>query len=132
MSKTPQKFTPRHLGKKSEAPIDKLDLIPWASGPVTVFLDATEFTSMCPVTGQPDFGRLTIEYVPDAHIVETKSMKLYLQRFREVAEFNEVIVARIVDDFFEQVKPRSVTVTGHFNVRGGISPTAVASRGEGA
>lgn len=129
MSK-PTAFKPRHLGKQSEASVDELDLIPWKLGPITVFLDATEFTSLCPVTGHPDFGRVTIEYTPEGHIVETKSLKLYLRRFRDVPQFNEVIVATIADDFFKQVKPRSVTVTGHFNVRGGISPTAVAMRGE--
>lgn len=124
------RYNTQHLGRRSEKAVDKLDLVPWKHGPITVFLDATEFTSLCPVTEHPDFGRITIEYVPGNHIVETKSFKLYLRRFREIAEFNEVIVATIADDFFKQVKPRSLTVTGHFNVRGGISPTAVATRGE--
>jgi 7-cyano-7-deazaguanine reductase len=123
-------FKPKHLGHRSEESTDELDLIPWTHGPVTVFLDATEFTSLCPVTGQPDFGRITIEYTPEDSIVETKSLKLYLRRFRDMPQFNEVIVASIADDFYKQVKPRSVTVTGHFNLRGGISPTAVVTRGE--
>lgn len=132
MGRHPQRtYQVKHLGKQSSDPIDDLDTIPWKHGAVTVFLDATEFTSKCPVTDQPDFGRITIEYVPDAVIVETKSLKLYLQRFRDTAEFNEVIIATIADDFFAQIKPRMVTVTGHFNVRGGISPTCVVTRGDG-
>jgi len=125
-----QQYNTKHLGRRGEEAVDELDLIPWTHGPITVFLDATEFTSLCPVTKHPDFGRITIEYVPDAHIVETKSLKLYLRRYRDKAEFNEVIVAAIADEFHKQVKPRQVTVTGHFNVRGGISPTAIAIRGE--
>jgi len=122
------KFKPKHLGRHSEHVIDELDLIPWDLGPIRVTLDATEFTSLCPVTGQPDFGSVEIEYEPKAHIVETKSLKLYLRRFRDTKQFNEVIVATIADDFFHQVAPDWVTVTGKFNVRGGIQPTVRATR----
>jgi len=124
------KHQPKHLGKQSKAPISELDLIPWASGPITVYLDCTEFTSHCPVTDQPDFGRITIEYEPAGHIIETKSLKLYLQRFRDARAFNEVLVATIADDVFKQLKPKRLSVTGHFNVRGGIAPTAIATRGD--
>jgi 7-cyano-7-deazaguanine reductase len=124
------KYNTRHLGKNSESAVNKLDLIPWTHGAVVVTLDCLEFTSLCPVTKHPDFGQLVIEYVPAGVIVETKSLKLYLRRFRNKAAFNEVIIATIADDFFKQVRPRRVTVTGRFNVRGGISPMAVATRGE--
>lgn len=124
------KYSPRHLGKQSESAVKKLDLIPWKHGAVVVTLDCSEFTSLCPVTKHPDFAQLTIEYVPDGAIVETKSLKLYLRRFRSKAEFNEVIIATIATDFYKQVRPRRVVVTGRFNVRGGISPTAIATRGE--
>lgn len=127
---TPPKYKTRHLGQRSDAPVDEFDLIPWKHGDITVFFDCQEFTSHCPVTHQPDYAHLNIEYAPAKHIVETKSLKLYLQRFRDTAEFNEVIVATIAKAFFDQVKPRYVTVTGRFNHRGGISPTAVVTLGE--
>jgi len=124
------KYAPRHLGKQSERSVRRLDLIGWTHGAMTVRLECSEFTSLCPVTKHPDFGQLSIEYVPAGAIVETKSLKLYLRRFRSKAEFNEVIVATIADEFYKQVRPRRVTVTGRFNVRGGISPIAIATRGE--
>lgn len=118
--------------KTKEQGGDELDLVPWDRGSITVFLDAAEFTSVCPTTSTPDFGRLTIEYIPRGSVVSTESMGAYLNRYREVAELGEVIVAKIADDFFRRVEPLSVTVTGHFTARNGISPTAVATRGEGA
>lgn len=124
------KYKTKHLGRKSERALDEFDLIDWKHGDITVFFDCTEFTSLCPVTKQPDYAHLTIEYVPDKVIVETKSLKLYLQRFRDTAEFNEVLVATIARAFYDQVKPKHVTVTGRFNHRGGISPTAVVTLGD--
>ncbi len=119
-----------HLGKQSSEPVDTFDLIPWDRGDIIVRLDCSEFTSHCPVTKQPDFARLLLEYVPDKHLAETKSVKLYLWRYRDRAEFNEKLTAAIAADLFAQLKPRAVRVTGRFNVRGGISVTAVATRGE--
>ena len=118
--------------KKPEQQNEGLELLPWEHGAVTVFLDAAEFLSICPTTTTLDLGRLTIEYVPGNHLVETESLNRYLQRYRDVAELGEVIATKIADDIYKIVAPRSVTVTAHFSVRGGISPTAVASRGEGA
>jgi len=68
----------QHLGKPSNEPVDEVDLIDWVGEAILIRLDCSEFTCICPVTGQPDFGTLTIEYVPDKHLVETKSLKLYL------------------------------------------------------
>lgn len=123
-----KKFKPKHLGRQSQSAVVELDLIPWDSGDVVVQLDCSEFTSHCPVTKQPDFGRLEIRYCPRAHLVETKSLKLYLWQFRDRAEFNEQIVARIAKAFCEQVNPMWVAVTGVFNTRGGISVRAEATR----
>lgn len=117
-----------HLGKQTNEPTDKLDAVPWTNGPITITLEASEFTSLCPVTKQPDFGTLTIVYEPDEQIVETKSLKLWLWRWREIGAFNEQIVATIAEDFFAQIKPLRVTVTGHFHSRGGISVNPVAER----
>lgn len=121
-------FTPKHLGSQSQRAIRELDLIPWHGGHIIVTLNATEFTSHCPVTQQPDFGSLVIEYCPNKHLIETKSMKLYLWQFRDRAEFNEEIVDRIAEAIVAQVKPYFVKVTGAFALRGGIGVTAFAER----
>lgn len=81
------------------------------------------------MTGQPDFGRLEFEYSPDQFIVETKSLKLWLRKWREVGTFNEVIVETLADDFNAAVKPKWVKVIGRFNHRGGIAVTATTTRG---
>ena len=86
----------------------------------TIRLDCPEFTSMCPVTGQPDFGRLVIEYVPHRRCVESKSLKLYLGAFRNHGAFAEAIVNRVLDDLVRACRPRRATVTGDFAPRGGI------------
>jgi 7-cyano-7-deazaguanine reductase len=120
----------RHLGKKSTEPIDRIDRIDWQGGPIHVRLDCTEFSALCPVTGQPDYGRLTIEYVPNRHLVETKSLKLYLWRYRNERAFNETLVDTIAADLYKQLEPRWLKVVGAFNMRGGIAVTATAERGE--
>ncbi len=120
----------QHLGKPSNQPVDKVDLIPWDGGRIVVRLDCSEFTSLCPVTGQPDFATLAIEYVPRAHLMETKSVKLYLWRFRDTRAFNESLVDSIAADLYGQLAPRWLRVTGRFNPRGGISITVTAERGD--
>ncbi len=122
----------KHLGRRSNEPIDKVDLIEWKGDKLAVQLECTEFTSLCPVTGQPDFGELVIEYVPDKHLAETKSVKLYLWRYRGERAFNEVLVDRIAADLYEQIKPLWLEVVGEFNIRGGILVTATAQRGDAA
>ena len=82
--------------------------------------------SLCPETGQPDFARIEIEYVPDAVCLETKSLKFYLASFRNFPAFNEQVVTRILDDLVEATKPRLMTVRGIFAQRGGISLAAEA------
>lgn len=120
----------KHLGKRSNEPIEKVDLIEWKGDRILVQLECTEFTSLCPVTGQPDFGELVIEYVPDKHLAETKSVKLYLWRYRSERAFNEVLVDQIATDLYEQIKPLWLEVVGEFNIRGGILVTATAQRGD--
>lgn len=119
----------KHLGKPSNQPIDRIDLIDWQGGAMTIRLDCSEFSSLCPVTGQPDFAALLIEYVPDRHLVETKSLKLYLWRYRDQRAFNETLIDAIASDLFQQLKPHWLRVTGRFNARGGIGLTAAAERG---
>lgn len=83
-----------------------------------------EFTSMCPKTGQPDFGTITYIYTPDQLCVELKSLKLYLQRFRNEGIFYETVTNRLLEDFAAACKPRKLKVVGSFTPRGGIT-TAV-------
>jgi 7-cyano-7-deazaguanine reductase len=80
-----------------------------------------EFTSVCPKTGQPDFGTLTFRYVPDRRCVELKSLKLYLQAFRDEGIFYENVTNRILDDLVAVLEPRRLTLVAQFTPRGGIS-----------
>jgi len=86
-----------------------------------------EFTSVCPKTGQPDFATLRIRYVPDRRCVELKSLKFYLQAYRNQGIFFEAVINRILDDLVESVSPRRMTVEGDFRVRGGIASVVTAS-----
>jgi 7-cyano-7-deazaguanine reductase len=79
-----------------------------------------EFTSLCPKTGQPDFGTLTISYVPDRLCFELKSLKLYLQTYRNEGAFYEDVTNRILDDLVAATRPRSMKITAAFTPRGGI------------
>jgi 7-cyano-7-deazaguanine reductase len=85
-----------------------------------ITFECGEFTSMCPVTGQPDFAKIRIEYVPDELCIETKSLKFYLASFRNTRSFNEAIVNRILDDIVAACHPRHAMVHGEFSPRGGI------------
>ena len=86
-----------------------------------------EFTSMCPVTGQPDFATITITYVPDRFCVEMKSLKLYFLAYRNKGIFYESVVNTILDDLVEALDPRRMTVVGDFAVRGGTAGTVTAT-----
>jgi 7-cyano-7-deazaguanine reductase len=88
---------------------------------------APEFTSVCPKTGQPDFGTITIEYVAEKLCVELKSLKFYLQGFRNVGVFYEDVVNRILDDLVAALQPRRMTVRGEFTPRGGMHSTITAA-----
>jgi 7-cyano-7-deazaguanine reductase len=85
-----------------------------------------EFTSMCPVTGQPDFATITVTYVPEKTCVEMKSLKLYYSAFRSKGVFYEEVVNTILDDLDDLLEPRKITVVGEFNVRGGTAGIVTA------
>jgi 7-cyano-7-deazaguanine reductase len=86
-------------------------------------MECPEFTCLCPRTGQPDFATIRISYVPDELCVELKSLKLYLWSYRNDGAFHEAVINQILDDFVRACRPRRMTVTGDFNVRGGIHTT---------
>jgi len=86
-----------------------------------VSLDAFEFCSRCPKTGQPDFATIYISYIPDQYLVESKSLKLYLFSFQQHGAFHETCVHQIMQDLVEFLQPRYLEVYGDFNSRGGIS-----------
>jgi len=96
-------------------------------------IEAPEFTSLCPKTGQPDFATIVIDYIPDKWCVESKSLKLYLMSFRNHGEFHEACVTRILNDLVKLLDPIWIRVEGRFTPRGGIPfwPTAEYKR-EGA
>ena len=91
-------------------------------------MTGTEFTSICPKTGQPDFGTVTIEYEPAKLCIESKSLKYYLWSYRNEGAFNESLAAQIADDVVYAIKPKSLTVRVTQSVRGGIALVAEARR----
>jgi len=95
----------------------------------SVTLTATEFTSICPRTGQPDFGSVVIEYMPGERCLESKAVKVYLWSFRDEGAFCESLAARIADDIMWAIRPKALRVQVNQNVRGGIALLAVARRG---
>jgi len=88
--------------------------------------ECPEYTAVCPVTGQPDFGTIIVLYVPDRLCVELKSLKLYLWSFRDEGHFFEQVTNQILDDLVAAMKPRKLSVLGRFAVRGGITTQVIA------
>ena len=91
-----------------------------------IHFSCPEFTCVCPKTGQPDFATIEISYVPDKLCVELKSLKLYLWSFRDEGHFHEAVTNSILDDLVALLQPRSMSITGDFNIRGGIHTTVHA------
>ncbi len=121
------------LGKGATKPSRKLEAFPnnYPDRETTVTLTCTEFTCLCPITGQPDFGTIEITYVPDRLVLESKSLKLYLWTYRDVGIFHEDVVNELADALEKFLKPRWIMVSGQFNVRGGIGIEVTAERGDG-
>jgi 7-cyano-7-deazaguanine reductase len=89
-------------------------------------METAEFTCLCPLTGQPDFATLQLEYVPEALCIELKSLKLYLWGYRDQGAFHEAVTNRILDDLVRAARPRFMRLSARFNVRGGIHTTVIA------
>jgi 7-cyano-7-deazaguanine reductase len=118
------------LGRGPSRPKRQLEAFPnrHPERDTTVTFHCQEFTCVCPITGQPDFGELEISYVPDKLVLESKSLKLYLWTYREVGIFHEDVVNELLDAIFDFLKPRWIKVTGYFNVRGGIGIEVTSER----
>ena len=92
----------------------------------TISMTLPEFTCLCPMTGQPDFATLHIQYVPDRLCVELKSLKLYIWSYRDEGAFHEAVTNRILSDLVSALSPRYIKLTADFNARGGITTTVTA------
>lgn len=92
----------------------------------TIRIRMPEFTCLCPITGQPDFAELTLEYIADKLCVELKSLKMYVWSFRDEGAFHEAVTNRILSDLVRATSPRYMRLTADFNVRGGLYTSVVA------
>lgn len=107
---------------RSAKPSRTLEVFPnHAPGDLEVVLHCSEFTCVCPLTGQPDYAEIDIRYIPDRYVVESKSMKLYLETYRNEGVFHEHLAVDIGKDFMKFIKPLSIEVTVRFHTRGGIA-----------
>lgn len=111
------------LGQNTTQPSKSLETFPnrHPNRDYTITLTTDEFTCVCPATGQPDFAKITIRYIPDQRIVESKSLKLYFWSFRNEGVFHEHVTNVILDDLVSALDPRWCQVTADFSVRGGIA-----------
>ena len=125
-----------YLGKTTEYPDHpdkaKLDTFPNpAPGRnYQISLDCPEFTTLCPITGQPDFAHIVINYIPNEKCVESKALKLYLFAFRNIGSFHEAVTNKILDDLVAATAPKWMEVIGNFNMRGGIAIKVSATHGK--
>ena len=107
-----------------------LEVVPniYSDRKYTINISIPEFNCVCPKTGLPDFGTINIAYIPKNHIVELKSLKLYIVKYRNEGIFHEHVTNRIMDDFISVANPKKITVFGDFHPRGGIKTTITASK----
>ena len=119
----------RYPTSPGEAKLECFDNL-YADRDYVIEFDCPEFTSLCPVTGQPDFGHLVLRYVPDKTCIESKSLKLYLFSFRTARTFHEEVVNTFLDAVVAACAPRRAEVIGEFRPRGGIAIKVKATYGE--
>jgi 7-cyano-7-deazaguanine reductase len=121
-------YTDEHARSGVRAALPEIETWPnQYADPYEIEIAMPEFTSVCPKTGLPDFGKLVLRYVPDQLCLELKSYKMYLLAFRELGIFQENAVNRVLADVVKYAKPRSATVVGDFASRGGLSTLVTAS-----
>ena len=117
----------RHLDDVRSDILDPIDYLYAGHRPIDITVDQPEYTSVCPMTGLPDVGCITIRYRPNKKIIELKSLKYYLLQYRNVGIFYEHLVNRILDDLVSVLDPVQMTVTGRFTPRGGITAEVTAA-----
>ena len=129
MTKTSNPHPGYPIEKPDTIQTDVLDPIDYAyhrQRDIVIAIKQPEFTSVCPMTGLPDFGTITIRYIPDRKIIELKSLKFYLLQYRNVGIFYEHLVNRILDDLVASLNPKWMEVQGSFSSRGGITSDVTA------
>ena len=122
-----REYTKEHARSGIDAPLPEIESFENQFKNYEITISIPEFTSVCPRTGQPDFGTITIRYIPNKWCVELKSLKMYILAYRNLGIFYENAVNRILRDFVKSTKPARAVVIGEFNVRGGMKSTIEAS-----
>ncbi len=122
-----RQYTDQHARAGLNDPLPKIDCFENQFKDYESTLSIPEYTSICPRSGLPDFGTITLQYVPDKWCIELKSLKMYILAYRNLGIFYENAVNRILGDVVKACKPVKITVTGEFNVRGGLKSIVEAS-----
>ena len=121
-----KEYTAKHAGKGINDRLPPIEAFPSFHKDYEIKIEIPEFTSVCPKTGLPDFGTITIRYIPGRSCIELKSLKYYILGFRNMGIFYENAVNRILKDVVSSCKPKWCIVTGEFSVRGGMKTTVTA------
>ena len=119
-------YTDEHAAAGIDAPLPEIETWPNQFPDYEIEIVIPEFTSMCPKTGMPDFGKLTLKYTPDKKCLELKSLKMYLLAYRSLGIFYENVVNRFLRDVVAATRPVRATVIGEFTPRGGLHSTITA------
>lgn len=121
-----RQYSDEHATAGIEAPLPEIEVWPNQFPGYEIEIEIPEFTSVCPKTGLPDFGKLTLSYVPNKQCLELKSFKMYLLAYRNLGIFYENVVNRVLRDVVKACKPVTATVTGEFTPRGGLQSKITA------
>ncbi len=124
--KKPKAYTDEHAAAGVDAPLPTIETWPNQFPDYEIEVVVDEFTSICPKTGLPDFGVLTLTYVPDEHCLELKSLKMYALAYRDLGIFYENVVNRFLRDVVDACNPKEATLVGEFSSRGGLHSTVSA------
>jgi len=122
-----REYTDEHAAAGVNAPLPEIETWPNQYPDYEIEIVTPEFTSVCPKTGLPDFGKIVLRYVPDKRCLELKSFKMYLLAYRDLGIFQENAVNRILRDVVKAARPRAATVTGDFSPRGGLGTVVTAT-----
>ena len=120
-------YTDEHARAGVDAPLPEIETWPNQYPDYQIEIDTPEFTSVCPKTGLPDFGKILLRYVPDKRCLELKSYKMYLLAYRNIGIFQENVVNRVLRDVVKAANPISATVIGDFSPRGGLGTVVTAA-----